>query len=183
MLQRLVSDVSHLPDPSSEPGVWFALMKCDKRAWNEIVDKLFFFDSLCDRRAVEIDPTVATFACQICDDKPCFVTNKGLLQHMRTKHALRVPARRFVDSSAACMFCGTQFRQRLRCIAHMSDSRRPCFHRMMATEPPLSDAVACSLDEFDRAARRHARRDGHTHPIAVGPAITSDGKKIGFARK
>ena len=159
-------------------------MIMDKKLWSELVGRIFFLSSVCDRKRESEKAKVLTsdFFCAVCPEHPKFATRQGLLQHSRTKHGLRIPARLFVTAEGTCPFCGTQFKQRLRCIAHLSDARRGCFSKMACATPILSEAEAAVLDEVDRKARLLARRAGHRHPIAVGSALTSSGKRVGFAQ-
>ena len=81
--------------------------------------------------------------------------------------------------------CGTQFGTRLRLLAHLSDVRRPkCRDRLQdGSFPALSTSRIAELDALDRIARRDAKRSGHTTPIAVGTALTADGKRIGHVQR
>ena len=94
--------------------------------------------------------------------------------HHTMKHTLRCPARLYVDESAIRPICKTDFKQRLRCIAHLSDSRRTkCWDQLMQLAPPPLPAQRVEeLDLADREARKTAKRKGHTHPLAVGSAAT-----------
>ena len=44
----------------------------------------------------------------------------------------------------------------------------------------LSAAEVRRLDQLDAEARKFARRHGHTHALAIGSAVTKDGKRIGY---
>ena len=111
------------------------------------------------------------------------VGSGDISQHQRVKHKLRVPARLHAGPDGKCPYCGTSFWQRLRLIAHLSDSRWACLKAMVASAPRLTEAESAELDELDRIARRSARRAGHRHPLAVGSAVTAEGKMIGFAQR
>ena len=91
--------------------------------------------------------------------------------------------RYYVDEKAICPICFTQFNQRLRCIAHLSDMRRAkCREAIFAQHiPPLSGDVVQQLDAEDALLRKQARRLGHTTPIAEGAARRSNGKQVGHA--
>eukprot|EP00959_Pyramimonas_sp_CCMP1952_P423052 8861964-Pyramimonas_sp.AAC.1 len=53
-----------------------------------------------------------------------------------------------------CPACGTDFAQRLRLIAHVSDSRRPkCRDWILSRCPRLPDSEVAKLDEVDREQR------------------------------
>jgi hypothetical protein len=43
----------------------------------------------------------------------------------------------------------------------------------------MPEDQAKKLDEQDKLLRRTARKTGHTHVIAIAPATTVEGKRIG----
>ena len=94
--------------------------------------------------------------------------------------------RLFVEGTS-CPVCKTEFRSRLRVIAHLSDARRTRCRDVicsnMADYPVLSEEAAMQLDLIDRFDRAAARKEGHTHPIAVGSAVTALGKRIGHVTR
>ena len=70
-------------------------------------------------------------------------------------------------------------------LAHVSDTRRPKCRDIILSGafPELSNAVLTKLALADREARKQARREGHTHPIATGSAMTVRGKRIGHVQR
>ena len=122
--------------------------------------------------------------CAMCESNSVFATNRAFLMHQRMKHGVKICARLYVNEDAVCPGCGTCFRQRLRCIAHLQDARRgQCNRKMINGEfPRLDDELVVQLDARDCELRRLAKRAGRTTPIAVGCATTSCGKKVGFAK-
>ena len=69
-----------------------------------------------------------------------------------------------VHAEGICPGGGTNFRQRLRAIAHLSDARRPaCMNRMLKGEFPVvgPPEYVDQLDAADREARNKARKFGH----------------------
>ena len=70
-----------------------------------------------------------------------------------------------LDANAHAYF---DYQDRVRCLAHLSDSRRPrCWLEFMATGPtPLSQSDLERLDAADRRLRRQAQQAGRSHHIA-----------------
>ena len=162
------------------PDTWLQLI-ADAAGWKNLVDQLFFLESVTDRSVKGSNsdsPTRAlAYACARCDR--AFASQLALEAHCRVKHGDRLDIRRFVRDSV-CPACATDYRERIRCIAHLSDRRRPaCADWVQRNVPPLSDAELQKLDEVDRALRRSAWRQGHTHHIAKLPAIRKNGRAIG----
>jgi hypothetical protein len=168
---------SLLDDPSS----WLELFKSEN-GWNRIVDKVFFIESCLDRCAPPECPEACasralTWSCDSCGDR--FATSRALESHQRAKHGARLAIKQFVGS-ATCPSCSTDFRTRLRCIAHLSDRRRPkCTQWVLSNCTPFSPKELLRLDEVDRAARRQAQQQGRSHAIASLPAKTVEGKIVG----
>ncbi len=82
-----------------------------------------------------------------------------------------------------CPVCKTNFHTRLRVLAHLSDKRRTsCSSALVAgAHPRLASEEVLRLNQIAEAWR-NARRDGHTHAIAVMSAVTEAGKRIGHVR-
>ena len=112
---------------------------------------------------------------------PAFRSSKALETHKRVVHGCRSNMRYYAPGSGICSSCGTNFNSRLRLLAHLVDSRRPkCRDRILQSHSPkLSEAEVSRLDELDRKLRRDARRAGHTHVLASGPATRADGTVVG----
>ena len=180
---------SYLPDPSTNAEDWCTFITEDEARWELAIATLFFVESICDSDITEAsDETILTFVCQQCigsANRCRFATAKALQQHARVKHAARIDIRRFVDSDAVCPACKTNFRQRFRCIAHLSDSRRKnCYLQILQMSlSPLPNERVQELDALDRFEKLEARKKGHTHILATGSARRSNGKRIGHVQK
>ena len=99
----------------------------------------------------------------------------------RIKHKVKAPIAAYVDGSGVCPACKTVFHTRIRCLAHLTDSRRPRCREVILSGswPQLSQSMLEQLEEVDRNARREAQRNGKTHPTAKGSAKRADGRIIG----
>ena len=85
-------------------------------------------------------------------------------------------------SSSVCPCCRTDFVQRIRCLAHLSDSRRPrCRDWVLRNCRRLPPAAVARLDLADRELRRAAQRSGRSHHIARGAARDRSGRVVGRA--
>ena len=136
---------------------------------------LSFVESLCDASVKDIAPAGIRlcFACRKCDSS--FIVQRALESHCRAKHGERLTSREFIKSSI-CPSCGTDYRQRLRCLAHISDRRRPkCAEWVLANCKKLPAKVVAKLDPTDLELRKQAQRLGRSHHIADLPAMTSRG--------
>jgi hypothetical protein len=104
---------------------------------------------------------------------------------MRTKHKVLCEFPYFVDATGTCPICKTVYNSRIRCLAHISDKRRPkCADELRKGRVhKLSEATVQKLDAADREQRRLAQRQGRSHPIAQLPATTRTGKVVGRVPK
>ena len=181
-----------LPDPDESPQMWAEFIAGEESRWTAAVAQLFYVGSVCDRTTVaslaaSVQPAIG-LTCRMCvgtSSNHLFPDSKALLQHMRVKHGERVFVRKFVGADGICPICMTDFRERFRCIAHLSDSRRQkcanlIFERKLI---PLPDEQVQKLDELERAAKTAAKKDGHTHILATASAVTADGKRIGRVQR
>ena len=121
--------------------------------------------------------------CDVCEAEgkhAAFANARALYCHMRQKHRLRNPLKRYVDGSLRCPVCAVQFESRIRVIAHVSEKRMrgksqvSC--RLMleqGTFPTVPAALLTQLDEQDRLSRRVARRNGKSQPKVHVPAKRS----------
>ena len=71
--------------------------------------------------------------------------------------------------------CHKDFRQRFRCIRHLSGSPpNECTEMLRSgAVEPLPDDLVESLDRDDRALCRKAYKEGHVRPLAAGAVKTS----------
>ena len=117
-------------------------------------------------------------------ERSVFRNTQGSLQHQRKKHAYKDPVCVYIDSSGVCPACRTISHTRLRCLAHVCDTRRvKCRDKILSGGfAPLTPSLLKRLDEQDQLARTSARQQGHTHPIAVLSARTCEGKRIGYVK-
>jgi hypothetical protein len=89
--------------------------------------------------------------------------------------------RYYADAKGICPICKTDFKSRIRCLAHLSDRRRTKCSDMILESgvSKLSQAIVDKLDMADRTFRREAHQSGHTHPIAQKPATRHNGRVVG----
>lgn len=146
-LRKFSGKAAGLPDPVDFSGEWLKCITADEDAWHDIVSGLRYRRSLCDKDQLErqdISSAVDCFGCDICSSAgggKSFPSLKALKSHQRAYHGIRIPTRYYVEADGRCICCGTVFMSRLRCIAHLSDSRRgKCWQTILSTRPPrLSD--------------------------------------------
>ena len=170
--------LTHLPDPQSQPSPWLDAIA--DRSWREVVCCIFFTSSIIDPHEAANEPSVSAFVCTACPSRPTFASAQALGSHQRVKHGSRNPVRLFVQSSS-CPVCKNDYADRLRCIAHLSDARRPtCRVQLMSGRfKAMSEKQAAALDFIDSQLRLTAQRCGRSHHIAVQPATRPDGRIIG----
>jgi hypothetical protein len=189
-VQLLISDVAllrlrtgreqQLPDFCNSPSHWVQMM-ADETAYSKLVSDLFFVDSCCDRTSAPLhEESVARAGHQCRQCTRNFTSSRALESHQRAKHGDRLGIKNYLPS-AVCPACGIDFRDRLRCIAHVSDRRRPkCREWLLENLTPITDkAVLGRLDTTDREMRRRAQRDGRSHHAASLPALRPNGRAIG----
>ena len=187
-VEQVAKDVEHLRRTSvvahsigsffDNPTGWHSIIN-DEATWRHIVADLFFVESICDSKQREQvgGSRHLGFVCNKCDC--AFASQRALESHCRAKHGERLKIREYVDS-CTCPCCGTDFRQRLRCIAHLSDRRRTkCSEWVIENCPKLPAKIITKLDETDRELRRAAQRLGRSHHIADLPAMSRLGKVTG----
>ena len=169
------------PAFDDDPTAWTALVR-DESEWSRILDRISFPESACDTQKVEGDSAPAcalSFPCEHCERS--FASRKACDSHARAKHGIRSPFHCKVKS-AICPACGVDFRERVRCLNHIGDRRRPrCAEYVVGHCPVLLRSLVLQLDEADRVARRTARRAGHSNILASAPAISATGKVLGRA--
>ena len=146
-----------------------------------------YYGSCCDRTVnrtpfVDAPPAGAhEHCCEECGLN--FGTKKAMLTHMRRKHGVRCEQRFYIDADGKCQVCGTVFHSRLRCLAHLCDSRRTRCWDAISSQPSsyrrLPVSTVAALDVQDRELKRLAWRSGHTHVIASKSAVTAAGRRIG----
>ena len=183
LLRSEVASCRHLPPPREAPAAWYDFM-LDEAMWSDAVKTLFFVGSVCDRQASSPETCIRQWTCAVCSVNgisPCFQSAKALAMHCRIKHGVKNPMRFFVDSDGVCPCCKTNFQTRLRCLAHLSDTRRPkCRDEILpGAMPPLTIEAVRRLDDIDRNEQRKAWRSGHSQPLATTPAVTATGRLTG----
>ena len=188
LLRARVSLCSRLPDPSLDSAPWIKMMRDDPAGWSNAIGCMHFSQSVCDARVdrpAHVEALVLACKCDRCE--AAFPTQRALMSHMRAKHKVRARQRFYAGADAVCVACGTAFHTRLRLLAHLCDRRRTkCWQAIMNQPdkfPPLPGTEVEALDDLDREARRLAWKAGHTHPVAVGSAVTSGGKRIGHVSR
>jgi hypothetical protein len=187
-LYNFVPDVrASLPKPTLGGALqdWYRFIKLKPSAWSELVDQLRFIDSCIDKVKVSesLESVISSHVCGDCN--AAFASSKALLCHCRTIHGYRDPVRLYVQADGVCPVCKSRFHSRLRAIAHVNDRRnKSCKPQLLSggfvqIPPKLAD----ELDDFDRIARKEARHQGHSHPIAVQSARKVSGKRVGHVTK
>ena len=182
-LRSATSLCSHLPDPEiSAP--WCRLIIDDPGKWSSSVNSIHFSDSAGDTAVVATPGGGMSTLDHICPEcSHCFPTERAVGSHRRIMHQIRCEQRFFAPGSGKCLICATQFRSRLRLLAHLCGARRTrCWDVLRASqEHRLAPEVVARLDELDNQARRTARHAGHSHMLAVGAAVRADGRVVGRA--
>ena len=168
--------LTHLPVAELAAKEWIdAIMHI---SWKQVVQAVFFVDSINDATC-HTHTSTHTFVCTICQSKPRFATDRALQSHMRAKHGHRNQIKLFV-SCGTCPVCATKFVDRLRCIAHLSDKRRPKCRDILlnGSYPTVSVEKLVELDSQDRELRHSAWKSGRSHHIAASPAMAADGRIV-----
>ena len=104
-----------------------------------------------------------------------FGSSRALATHIRIGHKQRSGLRCFLDASATCPVCKTQFASRIRWLAHVSEQRKrgasqalSCRERLERGEvSPLESSMVDALDEIDKKLRAEARRSGRVQPLVL----------------
>ena len=177
-----------LPRPlaSGATKVWYQFMQCNKpELWYTFVDKLRYVDSCIDAVKIteSLESVVSAFPCTDCNKS--FASHKALLCHCRKLHGYRDPVRLFLHGDGVCPVSRSPFHSRLRAIAHVNDRRnKVCKPSLLSGEfAQIPAELTSKLDECERICRKEARRDGHSHPIAVQSARKANGKRVGFVTR
>ena len=166
-------------DCATHPCAWHCLLHHER--WPEVVNRVFYVESILDKEVVDSN-TELGFVCALCNPLCKFATSRALQSHQRSKHKNLNPIRCYIDASAKCPSCATQFGSRISMLAHVSDSRRPkCRDYVFENCPVLEPALVQELDAKDNLQRKAARRAGRSHHIVVAPAVNSCGRIVGRA--
>ena len=170
-----------LPPPEVDPEPFWQLVRDFPHQWRDIVSEYF------TPHDDAMEPLVAgrehrnhahNHVCDICE-RVAFRTEKALNQHKRIAHKCMSRVCDLVPDTSVCPVCHTDFVHRSRLISHLSDNRvrskkrgTCCHHEFVKSLPPaLSAAEKSRLRQENAAELRAARRQGHTHVIAVWPAV------------
>ena len=164
---------------------WRKLIEDQPVEWDQLVSRIHFYESVADRSQKDVAAescAVPRFACHLC--QKAFPTNKQLGGHLRMVHRVRSELRFYVPDSS-CPVCLTRFSNRVACILHLADSRRPkCKQLLLEGNFPRISLDECRrLDEIDRAAKRLAKRDGHSHILSSAPAVCASGRLSGVCSR
>jgi len=178
-----------LPDDTAPLEAWASLFN-DRRAWESAVESIFFVESVSDKFGAQASQEARLHVCTMCPQRPDgtrpgWASERALQSHMRSKHKCLSDYRHYVNEDGRCPICKTIYNTRIRCLAHITDRRRPrCAQAIdVGGATKLAESTVLRLDEADRAQRREAQRQGSTHPVAQGPAIRSDGRIVGRVTK
>ena len=165
-----------VPSFLDAPLQWAALV-ADRKKWATAVGSVHFFDSCLDREGVTSLRTPLTVKCRMCSAR--FASARARASHERIAHRVTTKAKNYLHSTA-CPCCKVDFRQKIRLLAHWSDSRRPrCWAWVQAHSAPLTSGQQTKVDEELRAARRAGQRSGRNHALCHLPARRADGRTIG----
>ena len=183
------TDISKLVTPPAHQDAgttWLHAMMHERREFARCVDQIFFWQSVLDPVFdSQGQASVQGFCCLAC--KPCatFSSEKALQSHIRAKHKVRSSIPLYINDTGLCPICKADFRSRIRVISHLSDVRRPkCRDRILAGEvPAIAELLFVQLQDRDKQLRKEALHQGHTHPIATGPALSAGGLRIGHVRQ
>ena len=122
-----------------------------------------------------------SMAYQLVSCSAALASSKALKSHMRVKHGVLSPQRLFAGSDGKCASCSTAVGSRLRLLAHLSDTRRTACWTHVHLLRPMRVSACAVLDAADTMSRRRAWKIGHSHAIAHGAAIRSNGRPKGRA--
>ena len=186
------SKLSEMPDPQVNANAWALLMIGFASEWSMLVKGYFEFQSPMTERVETVSSNSLDFVCNLCDERPAFKNAKALASHQRTKHKLRNPLTDYLDDSGICPVCSSHFHNRVRLLAHVSETRKrsktshaTCRELLLrGAFPKISVELRTAAGMKDREMRRAAQRAGRSHVLAdlpakrrrlnAGAAITSD---------
>ena len=182
-----VSDISSLCNvciydtPMNSPVQWEELLLHPR--WPDVVSRVFYINSVLDRD-VSPDVSVGGFVCSTCTPPACFASSRALESHQRVKHGVRNSIRTYLDASAKCPSCHSQFGARVSLINHLSDKRRPkCKDWIVSHLQPLDSVTVAALDAVDNELKKTGLKAGRTHHIVGAPAMNQDVRTVGRASK
>ena len=176
-----------VPGANASFSEWLEIFDSSSK-WERCVSSIYYTYSVCDKFA---SPEVSSLSnnihvCMQCapdakGDFPAWPSIKALESHTRAKHKSRTVWREYVGADGVCPACKSNFKSRLRCIAHLSDKRRTKCSALLLSGAytKLSAETVSQLDLHDRESRKLAQRAGHSHVIASAPATNSSGVVIG----
>ena len=174
LLSRGVNGTAGLTDPLVGADAWNAIMS-NKGSWDQVVSDLFYVESNSDRHSFDVPAEIVShFNCPEC--QRAFATSRALQSHERAKHG-KTSVLKYYLRSAVCPACNTDFAQRIRCLKHVSDPRRPkCRDWIVNNCRAMPKSMSSTLDLADRAERTAAYQSGRTQPHADRPARRQDGR-------
>jgi hypothetical protein len=172
------SKLAELGDPEDDWLGWQRIISDFPHQWAELVRGFIVHESIADAGSAPIGgnanatPAAGLSICDIC--QVGFASELSLKVHRRFKHKQSSAFKDYVGADAACPVCKMVFSTRLRCIAHLSVTRKRS-PKMLCSELLASSGAtrlpqdeADRLDELDRKARRLAQQAGHSVPLTVG---------------
>ena len=163
-----------LPNFAAAPQRWHDLM-CNASAWDRAVSELFFSTSCCDTKASHADQGAEQYHCSECEASFC--TDRAKQSHERAKHGKRIVIKDYLPS-AVCPSCGTDFQQRLRCIAHVSDKRRTSCREwiLINCTPSHKHLLTCSTKLTRSPGARHNAKARRTQSRTGPPSVKTGGR-------
>ena len=175
LARRLPEKLASLGDPVENAADWQTLIERYPAEWSSLVDLAFarppvVADEPCVPKA-RAGAVNLEFVCRTCS--AAFATGKARAQHERVKHKRRTYAEDFVGKEPVCPVCAKVFADRLRVVAHLSDTRvrakhgRPSCTQLLLSGgyPKIQAEVLEAERSLNKAARTQARRQGHTRPV------------------
>ena len=179
---RPVRDLLPLPGYLESDARWHNFMVDNRDRWTELVNGYVFFGSELDVDRMVTAPSNALLA-HSCPDCPMlFPCQKSLLLHRKRAHAFIEPVILRIGPSGVCAGCHGTFHTRLRVIRHVMERRNEACRKVIIGMPPLARNEFDTLVQADRTARKAARQNGHSHPLAQKQARTADGKATGHVQ-
>eukprot|EP00973_Karenia_brevis_P014898 2033769-Karenia_brevis.AAC.1 len=113
-----------MPDPLMQPQAWAVLMTEFPQEWRMlVVEYIDFHSPFTERSREEVVPHLSRHRCSVCANAPVFKHAKALASHMRSKHGVRSDMNKYIGDTGVCPVCGTDFHNRVRLLAHVSDMR------------------------------------------------------------
>jgi hypothetical protein len=174
LIMRLVlaPRLHELPMPDSHPHIWERWMCKWPTAWAALIRHFLAVVAELPQKYLSAVASVrgpiffcageddGEWVCLRCACAPVFCTRRGLKIHAIRCHDSRIEVRWFAIGSV-CPVCQTDFRSRLRLLAHLQWGAKACVHAASSGRlPRFSLEQVAAADAFDAAH--------HTFCVSVG---------------